>query len=320
MIYLNFSLHYYWYNSYLFLIKKLSKIGIFMKRDTLQRHIEIANGLLNYIYTHIDTDINLDELAIFFKTNKYHLHKIFKSIFEVNIYESIKSIRLQKASNLLLTNQHSTISEIANLCGYSSQTSFIRAFKKRFSMTPKAWRVGGYKEYSKHLIEQISYVDATNCHFEQIRPTIVKMPSIKAYYIRHRGYEETIKQTWQKIQVWLFSNDIKEYELISLFHDNPALTPLKECHHVASVLIKDNKKIKNSQLPQFTISSGVYAKFDVEGKRGDLLQFIQWVYHEWLPKSGYETTTNPPYAIYRKNHHLSEDKRFDMSFYLSVRI
>ena len=289
-----------------------------MKRETIQRHTEIVNGVMNYIYTHIDTDINLDELAMVFKINKYHLHKIFKDIFGYNIYESIKSIRLQKASNLLLTNQHSTISEIAHLCGYSSQTSFIRAFKNRFSMTPKGWRRGGYKAYSKYLIEQISYVDATNCNFDSIKPTIIKMPSIKAYYIRHKGYGESIQQTWQKIQVWLFSNNIEEHELISLFHDNPALTPLDECHHVASVVPHSIFKNTNLQLPQFSIAKGVYAKFDVEGKRGDLLQFIQWVYHEWLPKSGYETTTNPPYAIYKKNHHLSSDKRFDMSFYLSV--
>jgi len=291
-----------------------------MKRETIERYTRIANGVMNYIYTHIDTDINLDELAIHFKVNKYHLHKIFKEIFRVNIYQSIKSIRLQKASNLLLTNKNSTISEIANLCGYSSQTSFIRAFRERFSMTPKEWRKGGYKSYSKYLIKQISYVDATNCHFDNIKPSIIKMPSIKAYYIRHIGYEETIGQTWQKIQVWLFSNNIKEYKLISLFHDNPALTPLDECHHVASVVVDEKINISNQKLPQFTISDGVYAKFDVQGKRGDLLQFIQWVYHEWLPKSGYETTTNPPYAIYKKNHHLSSDKLFDMSFYLSIRL
>ncbi len=72
-----------------------------------------------------------------------------------NIYETIKSIRLQKASNLLITNQHSTITNIANMCGYSSQTSFIRAFKSRFNQTPKIWRNGGYKEYSNKIIKKI---------------------------------------------------------------------------------------------------------------------------------------------------------------------
>ena len=84
------------------------------------------------------------------------MQKIFKEQFNSNIYETIKSIRLQKASNLLLTNIHSTITEIANLCGYSSQTSFITAFKKKFNQTPKQWRQGGYKIYSDKILQNSS--------------------------------------------------------------------------------------------------------------------------------------------------------------------
>jgi len=289
-----------------------------MRRSTLEKNRTLANGVMNYIYTHIESEINLDELALALGVNKFNLHKIFKSIFERNIYESIKSIRLQKASNLLLTNQHSTISEIANSCGYSSQTSFIRAFKERFSMTPKVWRRGGYREYSQNLLEQIAYIPQEHRSFGSLQPKIVKMPPIEAYYIRHRGYGESIRLTWQKIQAWIFSHEIEQYQLISLFHDNPAITPLEECQHVACIKVDEAQLIKAQTLPKFTIQGGVYVKFEVEGKRGDLLQFIQWVYHEWLPSSGYETTTNPPYAIYEKNHHLSDDARFKMCFYLSV--
>ncbi len=48
--------------------------------------------------------------------SKFHLHRIFKDEFGKNIYESIKSIRLQKASNLLITNKYSTISQILQIC------------------------------------------------------------------------------------------------------------------------------------------------------------------------------------------------------------
>lgn len=71
---------------------------------------------------------------------------------EINIYETIKSIRLQKASSLLLTNKYSTITQIASMCGYSSQTSFIRAFKERFNQTPKVLRNGAYEEYSTNIL------------------------------------------------------------------------------------------------------------------------------------------------------------------------
>jgi len=290
-----------------------------MKRTTLEKNTKLSNDILYYIYTHIDTDINLDDLANDLGISRFYMHKVFKEIFGRNIYESIKSIRLQKAASLLLTNRYSTITEIAASCGYASQSSFIRVFKERFAMTPKQWRQGGYKTYSNQILAQSPLSHTSTAHFEDIQPQIVKMPEIKAYYIRHRGYNAQIKQTWQKLQTWCFGNDLQNYKEIALLHDNPTVTPLEECHYVACIT-DDAGKIKGeTKLPKFRISGGVYAKFEISGKRGDFLKFIQWVYHEWLPASGYETTTKPPYAIHHKNHYLSSDERFEISFYLSIR-
>ncbi len=287
-----------------------------MKRDTYLRNVRVANDLMFYIYTHIETDINIDEIASDMHIDKFYLHKIFKEVFGRNIYESIKSIRLQKASNLLLTNKQSTISQIANACGYSSQTSFIRAFKNRFGTTPKNWRQGAFITYAKALIENNKIGEVSTDAFERIEPRIVKQSPLQAYYIRDRGYTSEIKKSWQKIQTFVYAHELQNFEYISLFHDNPAITPLDECHHVAS--IKVDEEVTQSSLPRFKIAGGVYAVFRLTGKKPDLLRFIQWVYHSWLPKSGYEATTKPPYAVYQKNHHLSEDGRFEMDFYFSV--
>jgi len=290
-----------------------------MRRETMQKRVQIANDIMYYIYTHIDTNINIDELSSDLNVSKFHMHRIFKDIFEKNIYESIKSIRLQKASNLLLTNKFSTISEVANMCGYSSQTSFIRVFKERFDMTPKEWRTGGYKLYSQYILEQSPKAIQSTATFEHIEPTIVKMPEFHSYYIRNRGYNVNIKQVWQKLQTWVFGNNITQFKQIALFHDNPTITPLNECQYVACIVSEEDQKIHSDRLPEFSISGGVYAKFDLKGESGDLLKFTRWVYHEWLPKSDYETTTKPSYAIYLKNHYLSDDDVFDLSFYLSIR-
>ncbi|QSZ42552.1 helix-turn-helix domain-containing protein [Sulfurimonas aquatica] len=290
-----------------------------MKRETLNKKTKISNDILFYIYTNIEIDINMDELAQSFNISKFYMHKIFKEIFGRNIYESIKSIRLQKASTLLLTNKYSTITEIASSCGYSSQTSFIRVFKDRFLMTPTAWRKGGYKKYSKNIIEESPKAKASNASFENLEPTIVKMPEIEAYYLRHSGYNDQIKQTWQKIQTWSYGNNIKSYKHIALFHDNPTVTHLDECQYVACIQVDKDNISENERLPKFKISSGIYAKFDIHGTDGDFLRFMHWLYNEWLPHSEYETTTKPPYAIYKKNKYLSDDNNFDLSFYLSIK-
>ena len=290
-----------------------------MKKSTHEKRAKIANDVMNYIYQYIDTDINIDDLSIELKTSKFHLHRIFKDEFGKNIYESIKSIRLQKASNLLITNKYSTITNIANMTGYSSQTSFLRAFKGRFSMTPKMWKSGGYKEYSNKNVSQIVNIDE-NINFSKIEPIIVKMPEINAYYIRHQGYDKSIKKTWAKLQTWIYTNDIKEYKQLALHHDNPIITPLEQCQYIALVTLENkNEALENLSLPTLNIPKGIYAKFSLSGKYGDVIKLIQWVYHTWLIESGYETTTNPSYTIYHKNHFLSSDEEFILDYYLPIK-
>ena len=288
-----------------------------MKKNTYEKRAKIANDVMNYIYKYIDTNINIDELSIELNISKFHLHRIFKDEFGKNIYESIKSIRLQKASNLLITNKYSTITDIAQMTGYSSQTSFLRAFKERFEMTPKEWKNGGYKEYSNKIVEKFTNQNDNSAGFD-ITPSIVKMPEIKGYYIRHQGYDRTIKKTWQKLQTWIYTNDIKEYKQIALHHDNPIITPLEECQYIAIVCL-ENDELKDVTLPSLIIPKGIYAKFSLSGKYGDVIKLIQWVYHYWLIDSGYETTTNPSYTIYHKNHFLSDDEEFILDYYLPIK-
>ncbi len=288
-----------------------------MKKNTYEKRTKIANDVMNYVYKFIDTNINIDELSLELNVSKFHLHRIFKDEFGKNIYESIKSIRLQKASNLLITNKYSTITDISQMTGYSSQTSFLRAFKQRFEMTPKDWKNGGYKVYSNKIVEKITNQNENSVGFD-ITPSIVKMPEIKGYYIRHQGYDRSIKKTWQKLQTWIYTNDIKEYKQIALHHDNPIITPLEECQYIAIVCL-ENDELDDVTLPSLIIPKGIYAKFSLSGKYGDVIKLIQWVYHYWLIDSGYETTTNPSYTIYHKNHFLSDDEEFVLDYYLPIK-
>lgn len=290
------------------------------KKSTENRHIQIANDTMYYIYKHIDTDINIEELANSFSINKIHFHNIFKEQMGRNIYETIKSIRLQKASNLLLTNSSSTITEIANMCGYSSQTSFIRAFKQRFHQTPKNWRNGGFKEYSKKVLEGTDIAFKDTDKFMGKEPRLVKRKPITAYYIRQNDYIlSKMKKTWQKLQAWIYTNNITEYEQLGVYHDNPALTPHDEWYYVAAIIPKKNYNLKDTNLPHFIIPEALYAVFDIEGYHGDILRFIQWAYHHWLPESDFETSTIPSLTFFKDNHYLNESGKFQGEFYLPIK-
>ena len=290
-----------------------------MNKNTLQKNIKISNSIMYYIYTHIDVNIDMDELSRNLDISKFYMHKLFKNTFGKNIYESIKSIRLQKAASLLLTNKYSTISEVANLCGYSSHSSFIKAFRNKFDVSPKEWRNGAYKKYSNSILQASNISINSSLDFSKLSATIVDMPSMKSYYIRNNGYINNVKETWQKLYTLILNNKIKKYQMVALLHDNPTITDLNNCQYIACIVTNEQEDMFTRRLPKFEISDGVYARFDLKGYGEDILRFIQWVYHDWLVDSEYETTTKPSFIVYHKNNYLNNENLFDISYYLSIK-
>ncbi len=288
------------------------------KKETSLLHSKIANEMMNYINTYIDTAINIDQMAMEFNISKFHFHRIFKEQMGENIYASIKSIRLQKASNLLITNQASTISKIAFMCGYSSQTSFLRAFKERFCQTPKQWRKGGYKEYSNKILNLCPKISLVKQNYFCMEPEIIKIEKKVAYYIRQKGHGNNSKKTWQKLKAWVYTNNIKEYFQIGIYHDNPIITKPQDCHYLAAIVLNENEIIENTNLPYFNLYSGLCAKFSFEGKYEDILKLIQWVYHYFLPNSAYEATTIPSYIKFSKNDFFDNNGKFVAKYYVPV--
>ncbi len=286
-----------------------------MKKTTKILRNDILNKTYHYIYRNLEHQITLDELARLNSVSKYHYHRIIKEETKSTLFSLISIIRLQKAANLLLTNTDSTISEIASSCGYMSHSSFIKAFKKRYQYTPTKWREGAYKKYSKELLKAFP----NDKDFTKIEPEIKVCKAINCAYIRHKGYNKEIKKTWQKLKAIAYEKGIVEYKEIALYHDNPTITPLQECSYVACIEVsKDFKEISTLEIPQ-----SLCAVFSLKGEYGDLLNFIRYVYHFWLPNSGYQAKTIPSYVIYKKNLFTIEninENNFELSLYIPIAV
>ncbi|NQY22458.1 MAG: AraC family transcriptional regulator [Campylobacteraceae bacterium] len=274
---------------------------------------------MSYIYDNIEFDIDIDELAYEYGINKFHLYKIFKKQRGRAIYETIKIIRLQKAANLLIANNHLTISEISNMCGYSAYTSFSRAFKKRFGQTPKYWRNGGFIEYSNSILNEYEKQYTTNINFNSLKHDLVKVKPRMAYYCRQVGYSSNYNNIWKKMDAWIYTHKIKEYEQIGIYHDNPTITQLHEGNYVACVIPKDPEiELINNNLPVLVIDECLCVTFEIEGTDADILMFTKWVYHEWLPNSEYDKTIIPSYIIFKNDYIENKNGIIKGTFHIPV--
>lgn len=288
-----------------------------MKKDTKHIRADIVNRSLNYIYKYIDTNITLEELAKLNSVSKYHFHRIFKEETGENLSDRITSIRLQKAANLLVTNKYSTISEISHLCGYASHTSFIKAFKKRFSYTPSQWKNGSYKSFSK---DKHDFKDDFYKEFKSIEPTIKVIPKKTCAYIRHKGYDfVSLSKLWQRLLAFAYENDMQNNTQIGLYHDNTIIIPHEECNYIAAIEVSSDFKPINS-ISKFEVLESLYAIFHYKGIYGDVCKLMTYIYHYWMPNSGYEAKTLPAFAIYHKNHYLEENDTFNLDFYVPIKV
>ena len=287
-----------------------------MKKDTKHARADIVNRALAYIYIHIDTNITLSELARLNSVSKYHFHRIFKEETGENLFERISAIRLQKAANLLITNRYSSISEIAQLCGYSSHSSFIKAFKNRFTFTPTQWKKGEYINYSK---KNLTFDEQINDDFLSIIPLIKVAPKRVCAYIRHKGYDLSVTKTWERLMAYSYEKKLNSTVQIGVFHDNPVLIPYEECNYVAAFEV-DSTFVSTNSISKLEIEESLCAVFHYEGVYGDVTKLMVYIYNFWLPSSGYEAKTMPPYAIYQKNHLLAENDSFSLDFYIPIKV
>ena len=95
-----------------------------------QKNIDI----LSYLNEHLTEEITVDELAERFYVSKYHMMRQFKAETGYSIHKYVTEKRLIMAKRLLLKDN--PIVKVSELCGFSEYSVFLRAFRKRFGVTP----------------------------------------------------------------------------------------------------------------------------------------------------------------------------------------
>ena len=95
---------------------------------------------MEYIDLHLHMPIRLAELAEHVKLNPSYLSVLFKKETGVPVSEYVLNRRIDTAKNMLLYSEYSA-SQISEILTFSSQSHFIRVFKKKEGMTPREYQV-----------------------------------------------------------------------------------------------------------------------------------------------------------------------------------
>lgn len=103
------------------------------KNDT-----EIFQRVLDYMETHLNDHLTIDQICKENLVGRSQLQKIFKEHCGMGIIEHFSFLKIKSAKELIRTG-HRNFTQIADIMGYSSIHYFSRQFKKVTGMTPSEY-------------------------------------------------------------------------------------------------------------------------------------------------------------------------------------
>ena len=110
-------------------------------QEESQQRSPLVQRVLQYVSEHFSEPICLEQLAAEFYISKYHLAHAFSREVGVSIYRYIMLRRLLLARQLLAGGE--SAKQVCRSCGFSDYTSFYRAFKSEYGISPGKIAGGG---------------------------------------------------------------------------------------------------------------------------------------------------------------------------------
>ncbi len=110
-------------------------------------YIELA---IEYMKQNYQDGINVADVAGYVGISRAYLNQIFQKEFGFSVQKFLIDFRMHKAANMLVSSVHS-VREVSQSVGYEDQFVFSKAFKKKFGISPKNYRINKVKtiQYSE---------------------------------------------------------------------------------------------------------------------------------------------------------------------------
>ncbi|WP_372659499.1 helix-turn-helix domain-containing protein [Hydrogenophaga sp.] len=112
-------------------------------RSTAKMSMADRTLVRDYIEQHMASDLSVVTLAELVRVSPAHFARAFKATFDISPHAYVTERRIESARWMLHSERGRSLAEIAGSVGFSSQSHFTEAFRRRMGVTPGRWRANG---------------------------------------------------------------------------------------------------------------------------------------------------------------------------------
>lgn len=296
------------------------------RKNSYDKRIEMV---MHYIQENPTNDLNLTELADIAAFSPYHFHRIFTTHVGETVNQYVTRVRMDHAVKLLKSEPEHQISEVAEICGFSTLSVFSRAFKHRYGINPSQWNrqnlliesrnfesklIGPY--YSISELEEIGHERNFNVRIDRISEMHVAYVRVEfacSLSDMQEGYD-TLRD-WCKRQGW----SLGDHTLIGFSIDDHGQNPNDQCRYDIGIIM-DKSFQAEGKVQYYHLPSFLAARLHCTGNSTNSSQILQYLYRYWMPRSEYLPADLPLVEIY--NHQPDEIgwDEFDVDVLIPIEI
>lgn len=255
------------------------------------------NATINYIEENLTNEIVYDELAKLAGCTSFHYQRMFAYMANIPLSEYIRRRRMTKAA-VDLQNGEKVI-DVALKYGYSSPTSFNRAFQSVHNIAPSMAKNTGVLVKSFPPISfKITIKGAEEMEYrieekEAFRIVGVSMPLAKNI---EQNFAEVPKMWGQA------ASDGTIERLAALMDQQPmGLLGVSVCNEYEDwrYYIAVSSSVNDiGEFTEYTVPASTWAVFSSQGTGVSIQELEKRIITEWLPTSGYEYGNSADIEVY----------------------
>ncbi|MBO9636142.1 MAG: AraC family transcriptional regulator [Chitinophagaceae bacterium] len=215
----------------------------------------MTEEVLVYINNHLDSKITLESLAEVTGYSPFHLHRKLSADLGMSLGKYIQQQRLHTAAYFLALTRI-PLDDIKYLVGFADNSSFGRAFKKQYQVSPMQYRVS-QKHQQNFPPQTFSYVASKGPQSRNVAKMARLFPSHGDYF------SKKVYAVWKDVANFIDSigRAPADFEYYSILHECPHLSGNKQCRYDAAIVPK-GFELPSEPFLQAKIMEGHYIQFD----------------------------------------------------------
>ncbi len=262
------------------------------KEQTDAAYAVRMDRVVQYIWEHLDAQLDLETLADVACFSPYHFHRLYRMITGETTAQTVRRLRLHRAA-AQLGEGGKTIEQIAKRAGYGSVEAFTRAFSSAYGQPPAAYRAEREAAARQFAPETVT---------SQFKVTVEEHPALTLVGFPHRGDYQEIGRAFERLYAWAFPAGIvmPEARHIGVYDTDETAVPKAELKSFAGVSVDGVPSLPDGA-ETVSVPASLVAKLQFKGPYAELEEPYRYLYGVWLPQSGYEPRDFPCFEDYLNN-------------------